>query len=478
MDMKNKLMSGSAIIDGKELRGRKQFTVINPATDEPIIDVADLSVADCKKAIDAAYEQFPLWNGKAIDERSKILRRWYDLIVANTDLLAEIMTLESGKPLAESKVEVDYGASFVSWFAEEAYRSYGDQINAPTKGKQIVTVKQAVGVVAAITPWNFPLAMITRKVAPALAAGCTVVLRPASQTPLTAIALARLALEAGVPKAVFNVVTGKDASGIGEELSTNEKIRKISFTGSTAVGKSLMRHAAGTIKKISLELGGNAPFIVFDDADVDAAVTGAIAAKYRNSGQTCVSVNRFLVQEGVYEAFEDKLAKAIRDLKVGNGLEKGVKVGPLINRDGLEKVKEHVADALEKGAKLIVGGKALKGNFYAPTLLGNVPNSALLAKEETFGPISSLFKFKTEAEGIALANDTEFGLASYFYSQDVKRCWRVAEALESGMVGINEGIISAAVAPFGGVKESGLGREGSKYGMDEFTELKYLCFGL
>src|SRR5690606_25649687 len=386
------------------------------------------------------------------------------------------MTTESGKPLSESLAEVDYGASFVEWFAEEAKRAYGETIPASKAGQRLITIRQPVGVVAAITPWNFPLAMITRKVAPALASGCTVILRPASQTPLTALALAKLAHEAGFPPGVLNVITGKDSKGMGEELTTNELVRKISFTGSTEVGRALMANAARTIKKVSLELGGNAPFLVFDDADIDAAVAGAITGKFRNSGQTCVAVNRFYVQDGVFDAFSKKLTAAVKKLKVGNGLDAGVEVGPLIGEDGLDKVKAHVKDALDRGAKLLTGGKAKKGLFYQPTVLADVAASALMAHEETFGPVCALFRFKTEEEGIALANDTEFGLAAYFYSRDVNRCWRVAEQLESGMVGINTGLVSNAVAPFGGVKQSGIGREGSKHGLDEYTEIKYLCF--
>ncbi len=478
MSTKNKLIYQDGFVGGKDIKKEKRFDVINPATLKAITAVSDMTAEDTTEAVETASKAWPEWRNADPQKRSDILKKWYNLIIENSDALAEVMTLESGKPLEESKVEVNYGGSFVSWFSEEALRVYGDTIPSPVNGKQLVTIKQAVGVTTAITPWNFPLAMITRKVAPALAAGCTVVLRPAAQTPLTALAFAKLGQQAGVPDGVFNVITSTDAAGVGKVLSTHPLVRKISFTGSTGVGRTLMEQAASTIKKVSFELGGNAPFLVFDDADVDAAVEGAIAAKFRNAGQTCVSINRFLVQDGVYESFSEKLAEATAKLKVGNGLDEGVKVGPLINEDGLKKVKEHVQDALDKGAKLKTGGKAKEGLFFEPTVLVDVPTSAKAAKEETFGPICSLFRFKTEEEGIKMANDTEFGLAAYFYSQNVKRCWRVASAIESGMVGINEGAISTTAAPFGGIKESGLGREGSKYGIDEYLELKYLCFGL
>lgn len=469
-------LPAEAYINGKFISGRKRFEVVNPATGETIAQVPDLSAVDCKKAIDCAHDAWPGWRDTEVTQRSRAVRKWYDLIIAHKQQLARAMTMESGKPLTESLAEVDYGASFVEWFAEEAKRAYGETIPAPKAGQRLLTIRQPVGVVTAITPWNFPLAMITRKVAPALACGCTVVLRPASQTPLTALAVAKLAHEAGFPPGVLNVVTGKDSKGMGEELTTNNLVRKISFTGSTEVGRALMANAASTIKNVSLELGGNAPFLVFDDADIDAAVAGAITGKFRNSGQTCVSINRFYVQDGVFDAFAKKLAAAVKKLKVGNGLDEGVQVGPLINQDGLDKVKAHVQDALDGGAGLLTGGKGKKGLFYQPTVLADVAKSALIAREETFGPVCALFRFKTEEEGIALANDTEFGLAAYFYSQDVNRCWRAAEQLESGMVGINTGLLSNAVAPFGGVKQSGIGREGSKHGLDEYTEIKYLCF--
>lgn len=475
--MNSKLITTNAYINGKFVKGKKDFGVINPATGKPIATVADLSVAECQKAIEHAYTAWFGWRNMDTTTRSGLVRKWYELIMANKIDLARIMTMESGKPLAESLTEVDYGASFVEWFAEEAKRAYGETIPAPKNGQRLLTIRQSIGVVAAITPWNFPLAMITRKVAPALACGCTVILRPASQTPLTALALARLADEAGFPPGILNVITGKDSKAFGQELATNEKVRKISFTGSTEVGRSLMEQASGTIKKVSLELGGNAPFLVFDDADIDAAVKGAIVGKFRNSGQTCVSVNRFYVQDTVFGEFAKKLTSAVKKLKMGNGLDEGVQVGPVINQNGLDKVKTHVKDAVDNGAKLLTGGKVKSGLFYQPTVLADVSSDALIAREETFGPVCALFRFKTEEEGIALANETEFGLAAYFYSNGVQRCWRVAEQLEAGMVGINTGLLSNAVAPFGGIKQSGIGREGSKHGLDEYTELKYLCFG-
>lgn len=475
--MSKKILTDKAYINGKQVKGKTTFDVINPATGETIAKVANLTAADCKKAISAAHDAWPEWRDRPVSERSNLINKWYQLIMESKAELAKIMTQESGKPLAESMTEVDYGASFVQWFAEEAKRAYGETIPAPKQGQRLLTIRQPVGVVSAITPWNFPLAMITRKVAPALASGCTIVLRPAAQTPLTALALAMLAEKAGIPAGVFNVVTGSDSKGMGKELSTNEKVRKISFTGSTAVGVILMQQAAETIKKVSFELGGNAPFLVFEDADIDAAVKAAIAGKFRNSGQTCVSVNRFLVHDSIFDAFAKKLTSAVKKLKVGNGLDKDVQVGPLINKDGLDKVKEHVKDATDKGATLLTGGKVKSGLFYQPTVLADVPKNALIAREETFGPVCALFRFKTEKEAIELANDTEFGLAAYFFSSNVNLCWRVAEKLEAGMIGINTGLLSNAVAPFGGIKQSGIGREGSKHGLDEFTELKYLCFG-
>lgn len=453
------------------------LTVTNPATGAALGSVPAMGAAETRRAIAAADGALAAWRAKTGKERGAVLRRWFDLIVAHGDDLALLMTSEQGKPLAEAKGEVAYGASFVEWFAEEAKRVYGDTIPAPTGDKRILVIKQPIGVCAAITPWNFPLAMITRKVAPALAAGCTVVVKPAEQTPLTALALAELAAQAGFPAGVFNVITG-DPVAIGGELTASPIVRKLSFTGSTEIGRLLMRQCADTVKKLSLELGGNAPFIVFDDADVDAAVDGALISKYRNSGQTCVCANRFLVQEGVYEVFAEKLAARVAQMKVGNGLEAGVVQGPLIDQAALAKVQEHIADALDKGARILTGGAPLGGTFFQPTVLADVTPAMKCAREETFGPVAPLFRFKDEAEAIAMANDTEFGLAAYFYARDLSRVFRVGEALEYGMVGVNTGLISNEVAPFGGIKHSGLGREGSHYGMDEYLEIKYLCLGV
>jgi succinate-semialdehyde dehydrogenase/glutarate-semialdehyde dehydrogenase len=452
--------------------------VTNPATNEVLGTVPRLGRDETARAVEAANRAWPAWRSKTGKERANLLRAWYDLIMENQEDLAVLMTLEQGKPLAEAKGEVVYGASFVEWFAEEAKRIYGDTIPQHQPDKRIVVIKQPVGVVAAITPWNFPNAMITRKCAPALAAGCPVVIKPATMTPYSAFALAELAERAGIPAGVINVLTGS-SSEIGGELTSNPIVRKLSFTGSTEVGKILLEQCAGTVKKVSMELGGNAPFIVFDDADLDAAVEGAMMSKFRNTGQTCVCANRLLVQDGVYEAFAEKLAKAVGTLKVGFGLEEGVNQGPLIDVAALEKVEEHVADATAKGAKVAAGGARHErgGTFYQPTILTGVTTDMKVTREETFGPVAPLFRFKTEEEAIAMANDTEFGLASYFYARDLGRVWRVGEALESGIVGINTGIISTEVAPFGGVKESGMGREGSKYGMDDFLEIKYLCMG-
>jgi succinate-semialdehyde dehydrogenase/glutarate-semialdehyde dehydrogenase len=440
------------------------FAVTNPATGEVIAKVADVGAAETKRAIAAADAAFGPWKAKTGKERAAILRKWFELIMAAQDDLARLMTLEQGKPLAEAKGEVVYGANFVEWFAEEAKRIYGDTIPSHGADKRIVVIKQPIGVVAAITPWNFPIAMITRKVAPALAVGCPVVVKPSEDTPLSALALAVLAERAGLPAGVFNVVTSTRAPEVGLELTTSGIVRKVSFTGSTEVGKILMRQSASTVKKVSLELGGNAPFIVFDDADLDAAVVGALASKYRNAGQTCVCANRLLVQDGVYDAFVAKLKAAVEKFKVGNGLEAGV---------------TQVADAVGKGAKVVLGGARhdLGGTFYQPTILTDVTPAMKVAKEEIFGPVAPIFRFQTEADAIRMANDTDFGLAAYFYAKDVARVWRVAEALEYGMVGINEGLISTEVAPFGGVKQSGLGREGSKYGTDDFLEVKYMCLG-
>ena len=452
--------------------------VDDPATGTVVGHVPRMSGVETREAIEAAARAFPAWRSKMAKERAVVLRRWSDLMVAHQDDLARLMTTEQGKPLAESRGEVGYAASFLEWFGEEAKRVYGDTIPGHQGDKRLIVIKQPIGVVACITPWNFPLAMITRKVGPALAAGCTVVLKPASQTPFSALALAELAERAGVPRGVFNVVTGA-AVEIGNELTSNPTVRKLSFTGSTAVGKTLMEQCAQTIKKLSLELGGNAPFIVFDDADLDAAVEGAIASKYRNTGQTCVCANRFLVQDGVYDAFAAKLSAAVLKLVPAPGLEPASTQGPLIDDRAVEKVEQHIGDALAKGARLVAGGHrhARGGRFFEPTVLADATPAMMLAREETFGPVAPLFRFATEADAIHLSNDTEFGLAAYFYGRDIGRVWRVAEALEYGMVGINTGMISTEVAPFGGVKESGLGREGSKYGIEEYLEVKYLCLG-
>jgi succinate-semialdehyde dehydrogenase / glutarate-semialdehyde dehydrogenase len=456
----------------------KAVDVNNPATNEVLGTIPNMGADETRRAIEAANAAWPGWRRKTAKERANILRKWFNLMLENQDDLAVLMTAEQGKPLAEAKGEVVYGASFVEWFAEEAKRIYGDTIPQHQPDKRIVVIKEPIGVVAAITPWNFPNAMITRKCAPALAAGCPVVIKPASQTPFSALALAVLAERAGIPKGVVNVVTGS-AKAIGGEMTSNPIVRKLSFTGSTEIGKLLMEQCAGTVKKVSLELGGNAPFIVFDDADLDAAVEGAIASKYRNTGQTCVCANRLLVQEGVYEAFAQKLAVAVGKLKVGDGLKGETQQGPLIDMKAVAKVEEHIADAVGKGARIAVGGKrhALGGSFFEPTILVDVTPKMAVAREETFGPVAPLFRFKTEEEAIRMANDTEFGLAAYFFSRDIGRVWRVAEQVEYGIVGINTGIISTEVAPFGGVKESGIGREGSKYGMDDFLEIKYLCMG-
>jgi succinate-semialdehyde dehydrogenase/glutarate-semialdehyde dehydrogenase len=456
-----------------------RFAVKDPADGSVLAEVPDLSAVETRRAIEAANDAWAGWRGATAKARALVLRRWFDLIIAQRDALARLMTLEQGKPLAEARAEVTYGAAFVEWFAEEAKRVYGDVIPSPQPDRRYLVIRQAVGVVGAITPWNFPVAMITRKCAPALAAGCPVVVKPSELTPLCALALAELALQAGVPAGVFNVVTTTDSAAVGRELTANPAVRKLSFTGSTAVGKLLIRDCADTVKKVSMELGGNAPFIVFDDADLDAAVDGAMASKYRNSGQTCVCANRLLVQAGVYDTFAERLGRRVAAMKVGSGLEDGVVQGPLINPAAVDKVERHIADALEKGAALVCGGRrhALGGTFFEPTVLRDVSPAMLVAHEETFGPVAPLFRFTTEQQAVQMANDTSFGLAAYFYSRDVGRIWRVAEALDYGMVGINEGIISTEVAPFGGIKESGLGREGSRYGIEEFLEMKYLCMG-
>ena len=456
----------------------RTIPVRDPADGSVIGTVPDAGAAETRRAIAAADAAWPQWRARTGKDRAAILRRWFELLMANQEDLAALMTAEQGKPLAESKGEIGYAASFVDWFAEEAKRVYGDVIPAPLADRRLVVIKQPVGVCAAITPWNFPAAMITRKAAPALAAGCVMIVKPAAQTPFSALALAELAARAGVPNGVFSVVTG-DAAAIGGEMTANPLVRKLTFTGSTAVGKLLMRQCADTVKKLSLELGGNAPFIVFDDADLDAAADGAIASKYRNTGQTCVCANRFLVQDRVYDAFAEKLAAKVRTLVVDRGTAPGATQGPLIDARALAKVEEHVADALALGARALAGGRRhpLGGTFYEPTVLLDVTPAMKVAREETFGPVAPLFRFRTDDEAVALANDTRFGLAAYFYARDVGRVWRVAEALECGMVGINTGLISNEVAPFGGVKESGLGREGSKYGIEEFLEIKYLCVG-
>ena len=455
----------------------KTFAVTNPATGEVLAQVADLEAVETRRAIAAAEAALPGWRSKTASSRAHILRRWHDLILENADDLALLMTLEQGKPLAESRGEVRYGASFIEWFAEEGKRAYGDIIPPHQQGLRLLVTKQPVGVVAAITPWNFPNAMITRKVAPALAAGCTVVLKPSEETPLSALALAELAARAGFPAGVLNIVTGLDAPAIGRELTDNPAVRKLSFTGSTEVGKLLMRQCAGTVKKISLELGGNAPFIVFDDADLDAAVEGAIASKYRNAGQTCVCANRVFVQSTVYEPFLEKFTAAVRKQKVGAGIEQGVNIGPLINAEALEKVMRLVGDASQKGARLLTGGHAMQGTFFEPTVLADVDARMDIMHEEIFGPVAPVTRFDTENEVIAMANDTPYGLAAYFYGRDIGRVFRVAEALDYGMVGVNTGLVATAVAPFGGMKESGIGREGSKYGLEEFLEVKYVCLG-
>ena len=476
----SKLFRQQCYIDGEwvEAASGSTIDVLNPATGEKLGTVPGMGSAETRRAIEAANAAFPAWAAKTAKERAQILRRLHDLMMANQDDLGTLMTAEQGKPLAESKGEVAYAAAFIEWFGEEGKRLYGDVIPGHQPDKRILVLRQPVGVVAAITPWNFPAAMITRKAGPALAAGCPIVIKPATQTPYSALAMAELSARAGVPKGVFNVLTGA-ASEIGAEMTSNPIVRKVTFTGSTAVGKKLMAQCASTVKRISLELGGNAPFIVFDDADLDAAVQGAIASKYRNTGQTCVCANRLLVQDGVYEEFAGKLVDAVATLRVGDGLKGVTDQGPLIDMKAVAKVEEHIADALAKGAAVAMGGKrhALGGSFFQPTVLTNVKPDMMIAREETFGPVAPLFRFKTEAEAIRMSNDTEFGLAAYFYTRDLARAWRVAEGLEYGIVGLNTGIISTEVAPFGGMKESGIGREGSKYGILDYTEIKYLCVG-
>jgi succinate-semialdehyde dehydrogenase/glutarate-semialdehyde dehydrogenase len=476
------LMLTKAFINGKWVDGKKhqQFPVFNPATQEVICEIPDMDEEDTLLAIDAAHRAFPAWSKLPAKERSDCLERWFHLIIQHQDELAWLMTTEQGKPLKEAKGEVDYGAAFVRWFAEEARRIYGDTIPSLSDGRRIWTLKQPIGVVSAITPWNFPVAMITRKCAPALAAGCTLVLKPPAETPLCALALAKLAQNAGIPDGVINVVTTRHAEAVGKVMTTHPAVGKISFTGSTAVGRKLMAQAAETVKKVSLELGGNAPFIVLDDADIDAAVSGLIFSKFRNSGQTCICPNRIYVQNNIYDAFVAKLIPAIKNLKVGPGLEADSEIGPLINEAAIAKVERHIADAKSKGAKVLVGGErhSLGGTFFQPTLLTEMNKEMIISCEETFGPVAPVFRFEKDEEAIALANDTIFGLAAYFYSKDIYRISALAENLQSGMVAINTGKISSEIVPFGGVKQSGIGREGSKYGIDEYVEIKSLCLGL
>jgi succinate-semialdehyde dehydrogenase/glutarate-semialdehyde dehydrogenase len=473
------LLRTDALVDGHWLAGASRLAVTDPATGQKLADVANLGAADAQAALKAAEAAWPAWRNKTAKERGAILMKWFHLLHQHADDLARIMTAEQGKPLAEAKGEVGYGASFIEWFAEEARRVYGETIPTTDNNKRYLVIKQPMGVCAAITPWNFPIAMITRKVAPALAAGCPVVIKPAEQTPLSALAVAELAQRAGMPAGVLNVLTADadNSIAVGKVLCESDTVRHLSFTGSTEVGRILMRQCAPTVKKLSLELGGNAPFIVFDDADIDSAVEGAMISKYRNAGQTCVCANRLYVQDGVYDAFVAKLAEKARAIKVGSGFEPGVNQGPLIDEQALGKVERHVADAVSKGAKVVVGGSRIGERFYTPTVLADVTGEMLCAKEETFGPVAPVFRFKTEAEAIAMANDTEFGLASYFFSRDIGRIFRVGEALEYGMVGVNTGLISTAEVPFGGVKQSGLGREGSHHGIDDYVEIKYLCLG-
>jgi succinate-semialdehyde dehydrogenase / glutarate-semialdehyde dehydrogenase len=472
-----KLLREQCYIDGDwiDADSRKSLPVTDPATGSVLGSVPNMGAAETRRAVEAAHRAWPAWRAKTAKERAVILRKWFDLMMANQEDLAQILTAEQGKPLAEARGEIAYGASFIEWFGEEAKRVYGDTIPSPWADKRIMVIKQPIGVAALITPWNFPNAMITRKAGPALAAGCPVVIKPAGKTPYSALAMAELGARAGIPKGVLNIITG-DSKAIGNELCANRLVRKLSFTGSTETGRVLMRQCADTIKKLSLELGGNAPFIVFDDADLDAAVEGAIASKYRNAGQTCVCANRIYVQAGVYDAFAAKLTDKVSAFKVGAGTEAGVVIGPVIDEQGLKKVEQHVSDALGKGAKVVLGGKRHDrgGLFFQPTVLANVTADMLVSHEETFGPVAPLIRFKTEEEAIRLANDTEFGLAGYFYSRDIGRILRVAEQMETGMVGVNAGIISTEVAPFGGVKQSGLGREGSKYGLEEYLEVKYV----
>ena len=475
------LLKTHAWLNGQWVGAADRFAVINPANGSPLVEVPNQGPKEAELAIAAAASAFSGWAAKTGKERAQLLRKWFELIVANADDLARLMTAEQGKPFPEARGEVLYGASFIEWFAEEAKRINGDVLASPSADKRLVTLKQAIGVCAAITPWNFPIAMITRKIAPAMAAGCTIVIKPAEQTPLSALALAELAHRAGIPAGVINILTAdsEQSIAIGKVLCASPAVRHISFTGSTPVGRILMAQSAPTIKKLALELGGHAPFIVFDDADIDAAIEGALISKYRNAGQTCVCANRFYVQDGIHDEFVNKLSSGAAKIKVGNGVDQGVQQGPLIDEQAVAKVKDHISDALNKGATLETGGMAhsLGGLFFQPTVLSNVSRDMKIMQEETFGPVAAVMRFHTEEEVIASANDTEFGLASYFYTRDMGRVWRVAERLEYGMVGINTGLISNEVGPFGGVKQSGLGREGSKYGIDEYLELKYLCLG-
>ena len=473
------LLHREAFINGEwiEAESGKTFAVTNPATGEELARVADCHESETTKAILAAEAALPDWRSKTATARAVILRRWHDLIMENADDLGMLMTLEQGKPFPEARGEVRYGASFIEWFAEEGKRAYGDIIPPHMPGNRLLVQKQSIGVVAAITPWNFPNAMITRKVAPALAAGCTVVIKPSEETPLSALALAELAIRAGFPAGVINIVTGMDAAAIGKTMTDSTIVRKLSFTGSTAVGKLLMRQCADSVKKVSLELGGNAPFIVFDDADIDEAVKGAIVSKYRNAGQTCVCANRLFVQDAVYDEFLEKFTAAVMEQKVGNGVERGINIGPLINQKALNKVTRLVGNATENGARVVTGGKALQGTFYEPTVLADVAPDMDIMNEEIFGPVAPVVRFHKEEEVIQMANDTPYGLAAYFYGRDIGRVFRVSEALEYGMVGVNTGLVATTVAPFGGVKESGIGREGSKYGLDDFLEIKYVCLG-
>lgn len=473
------LIRSRAFVNGRwtDALSRKHFPVLNPANGTVIASVPDMDREDARLAVEAADAAWPAYRDLTAGQRAAMLRRWFDLILEHREQLARIMTMESGKVITESRGEVTYGASFIEWFAEEAKRTYGDVIPAHTADRRLVVIRQSVGVAAAITPWNFPLAMITRKVGPALAAGSPVVIKPPSETPLTGLALAVLAEQAGFPEGVINVITSKNSSEIGRELCENPKVRKLSFTGSTEVGKILMGQSASTLKKLSMELGGNAPFIVFEDADLEAAVKGAIVSKFRHNGQTCVCVNRILVQDTVYDAFMELFTDAVQKLQTGDVMDHKVQIGPLINEQAVDKVEQHIADAVAGGARIMTGGKRLSGQYFEPTVLAPATPDMLIAREEVFGPVAPVFRFSTEEEAIRMANDTPYGLAAYFYSRDVNRCWRVAEKLEYGMVGINEGLISTEVAPFGGIKESGFGREGSKYGMDYFTEIKYLCYG-